>query len=525
MKILLLIIPIIFIYSHLNAQQIPTVGQNGETDDIGITVIAAGTQFKSIATATQWENGRIWLARTYSHFCELYTSDNQGLSFTLKKQFDWFEQVSDDDLDIQLVKDFNTDTWWVFVTGSIVYSDQSKGVLFSRVREDGNLSWTGILARPGTTGYSQYWSRITSDYMTNYFAQKDTANVYITATLDNQVNSSVKRSYQRMFKVENIFAPTPYYAGNCNNITAAYWFYNLNTPNSVNLRNDIYYTGSGGSDFKGVVTSSVYEGGSGNNKIYITRNEGNVENPSDIISDSIDLSDRVTAHKMSGYLNECYLSYLSGSNQNPKFLYSVNNGFETFQTFNIANTNASSLDVYVPDGQDGFRANFLWLTNNGQLYYRSGKPQVSGFWTASAFRMDGAGFAPGSLARVGNVNGSCFAIYSNQNNTTLYSVNGCSGNHVGVEPNEIPVQYSLSQNYPNPFNPNTSIKFEIPKSGFVKLAVYDILGKEVVTLVNEKRDAGVYLVDFNATGLSSGVYFYKLITEDFTDLKKMTLLK
>lgn len=89
----------------------------------------------------------------------------------------------------------------------------------------------------------------------------------------------------------------------------------------------------------------------------------------------------------------------------------------------------------------------------------------------------------------------------------------------------IPKDYSLSQNYPNPFNPVTNIRFQIPSAKFVKLAVYDMLGREVEVLINENKPAGSYLVSFDASELSSGIYFYKLITNDFSDVKKMVLIK
>ncbi|MCX6164548.1 MAG: T9SS type A sorting domain-containing protein, partial [Ignavibacteriae bacterium] len=89
----------------------------------------------------------------------------------------------------------------------------------------------------------------------------------------------------------------------------------------------------------------------------------------------------------------------------------------------------------------------------------------------------------------------------------------------------IPVEFNLSQNYPNPFNPVTKIKYSIPKAGLVKLSVYDILGKEVEVLVNEYRVPGNYIVDFEASKLFSGVYFYKLTSGDFSDTKKMMLIK
>ena len=96
--------------------------------------------------------------------------------------------------------------------------------------------------------------------------------------------------------------------------------------------------------------------------------------------------------------------------------------------------------------------------------------------------------------------------------------------------NEIPKEFRLYNNYPNPFNPITRIKFDIPKFSFVKLIVYDILGKENAMLVNEKLNAGSYEVDWpaptgNGSGYPSGVYFYKLESGDFSSIRKMILLK
>jgi hypothetical protein len=89
----------------------------------------------------------------------------------------------------------------------------------------------------------------------------------------------------------------------------------------------------------------------------------------------------------------------------------------------------------------------------------------------------------------------------------------------------IPSVFSLEQNYPNPFNPATTIKYQLPKAGFVTLRIYDILGREVASLVKENQNAGRYSVDFNASKLSSGVYIYELKSPDFTSCKKMMLTK
>jgi len=98
----------------------------------------------------------------------------------------------------------------------------------------------------------------------------------------------------------------------------------------------------------------------------------------------------------------------------------------------------------------------------------------------------------------------------------------------GTDVNEIssfPHQYSLSQNYPNPFNSLTIIKYQIPELSFVTLKVYDVLGSEVVTLVNEKKSVGSYEVEFNATELPSGVYLFRLQAGTYVETKKMVLMK
>lgn len=96
---------------------------------------------------------------------------------------------------------------------------------------------------------------------------------------------------------------------------------------------------------------------------------------------------------------------------------------------------------------------------------------------------------------------------------------------LAVNNQQVPVKFELGQNYPNPFNPITRIKYSVPKQSFVSIKIYDVLGREVKTLVNEMRTAGNYEVDFNASYLASGVYFYRMESGDFSDVKKFVLLK
>jgi hypothetical protein len=101
------------------------------------------------------------------------------------------------------------------------------------------------------------------------------------------------------------------------------------------------------------------------------------------------------------------------------------------------------------------------------------------------------------------------------------------GGPAGVETisNEIPTEYSLEQNYPNPFNPSTKIEYSLSEASFVQLKVYDVLGNEVATLVNEDQSAGTYRTDFIGADLTSGIYFYKLQAGSFIETKKMILMK
>ena len=101
-----------------------------------------------------------------------------------------------------------------------------------------------------------------------------------------------------------------------------------------------------------------------------------------------------------------------------------------------------------------------------------------------------------------------------------------SGTFVDVQrPEKVLFKYRLSQNYPNPFNPSTTISYSIPQRNFVQLIVYDILGREVSSLVNKEQAAGNYKVEFNASYLSSGVYFYRLQSGGFSETKKLILLQ
>jgi hypothetical protein len=133
-------------------------------------------------------------------------------------------------------------------------------------------------------------------------------------------------------------------------------------------------------------------------------------------------------------------------------------------------------------------------------------------------------FASGFLNPSGNQNGEAFGIFfALADGTVGQFPEGVAS--VENNPGVTPSNYSLDQNYPNPFNPSTTINFTIPNSDFVTLKVYNILGSEVATLVNDNLSAGSYKFNFDALNLASGVYLYELKAGNFREIKKMNLLK
>ncbi|MCX6165047.1 MAG: T9SS type A sorting domain-containing protein [Ignavibacteriae bacterium] len=133
-------------------------------------------------------------------------------------------------------------------------------------------------------------------------------------------------------------------------------------------------------------------------------------------------------------------------------------------------------------------------------------------------------YASQLIAR-GSSNLNSVTLLKNLANVAWSVYNG--GFSVGIQKtsSNVPTEFALFQNYPNPFNPSTSIKYQVESIRHIKLVVYDILGKEIATLVNEKQSPGTYEVTFDGSKLTSGIYFYRFVTDGFSETKKMVLLK
>ena len=134
-----------------------------------------------------------------------------------------------------------------------------------------------------------------------------------------------------------------------------------------------------------------------------------------------------------------------------------------------------------------------------------------------------------STHQLSSTMGECLVGFSNNSSTKSYKGFWYTYNEsltTNIEDQlSIPTEYKLEQNYPNPFNPSTTIKFSLPENSMVTLKVYNIVGEEVATLINEERDSGWYEQSFDASKLASGIYIYRLSASSKVFSKKMMLVK
>jgi hypothetical protein len=176
--------------------------------------------------------------------------------------------------------------------------------------------------------------------------------------------------------------------------------------------------------------------------------------------------------------------------------------FRIYRTFGKL-YNTYQLIAELPAESRSFIDSVLLLANTPYYYY---------FTCVGAYQPGGPATPPGRL--------ESSRFYTQTYDPVVVSI----GTSVDDGGNSV-LTYSLSQNYPNPFNPNTIIEYSIPETGYIKLKVYDILGNEVITLVNEEKTPGNYSVEWNASSLASGVYVYRLQAGSYMQTRKMILMK
>lgn len=230
-----------------------------------------------------------------------------------------------------------------------------------------------------------------------------------------------------------------------------------------------------------------------------------------------------------GIMAEKYVKIISGKTLEPLLRVNADTLSWAFQTIaGIGDMNNDGINDFALGLQD--RGNEY----SGMLSLYKGKTALD---TLPDYQVSGTtqnGYLACSIAGLGNVNaGGSGEIAVGQNDASgtigpghvnIYSFNSPDGVKE-THDSKILMNYKLYQNFPNPFNPSTTISYQVPKKSFVTLKIYDPLGREITTLVNKEQINGVYSIKFDGIGLPSGIYFCRIQSGNFTDTRKIVLLK
>jgi hypothetical protein len=502
-------------------------------------IFNSSTTVKALATFTEQigtNAGRIWVVYAFSantsspDSLRVLYSDNGGTNYSLYANI-WLggtDKVNFDDLDIEIIENTSGNKYLWGVYG--LRSSGGSGNWFTGGFNLNISSFAGslwALSWPGSSSNNRYYGiRITSDNV----VWPGSAWMYIACSYDSTYGSGSHYNSQRYARIISPYtssSPTfTYMPGNF------WWQYSGSTIQRI-LYTDIAFFRNNGIDSLIVSFSGIPD----STKVFFAKADGNGNPP---VTGHFQAGSDASAYKFYARLSSngnsngsviCVFNQVISGNRNVKYFRSSNYGDFSSPAQSIlwgssVNTN------YQPDIVGRRNANihyfaFNTIATTDSVHLVS---VTSAGGTTHIFKMNSASLLSGTQGTKPGfrfVSGdSCYALYSESGPVNVWSTAGCTGAFTGVgNQSSLPNDYALKQNYPNPFNPSTTIEYSIPKNGLVKLVVYDILGKEVATLVNDVKIAGNYLIDFNASNLTSGIYFYKISSGEFSSVKKMLLIK
>lgn len=505
------------------------------SDGDGVSIIASNAYW-AIATQTSNRSNCIFAAvseyvSATSDQIKIYVSYNNGITWVQKGQFSSFSpgvRLYNEELDIEPVI-YGNDTL-VYCVAGYVYNN-NRYTLISKF----NIGTGAEYSQPfslssGTT--KNYNPRITSD--NTYYGSNP--YVYITVANDSAVSGG-HNIKQRFCMITSPFLST-FTQSHRNLSSGSFYWIGTSTSSSAYLYQDIGYYYNPNDNTNNLYTACIFPGTTSAyyniytawTKDYNATNAGNI-----VISESNPTSRVKIAFNGGANLNGT-ITYLRNYTTNPLGDVDV----RTQNTTTGGTTTPSWIGSYAEFTSDtatscdiqavklaANKFKYAYSVKGGRCYYLSSNG-VNVFSSRQLVNNFPAGEGYGRIRAGYRITGSdsCLAVWSGNTGGGMYSTYGCTDFTAVVQNNtEVPSAYILKQNYPNPFNPVTNIKFAIPQASFVKLAIYDITGKEVAKLVNENMTAGSYTVDYNASDLATGVYLYRIDTDGFTDVKKMMLIK
>lgn len=422
--------------------------------------------------------------------CLMLTLFISCILFPFNTKSQWTQQVSNSFFDLYAVHFIDENTGLIGsaspgynlpnIIGGEIIRTTNGGSNWQRVLLDSNLRVKSFYFLDQNTGYVIGGSFVTRGYL---YKTTDAGNTwqdilnsfqfphFYNMFFGNQLTGFIS-SFNGVFKTTN---------------SGVNWFSSLNindlTTSDFSFKKIYFFD----------VNTGIFFSDSG--KIYKTNNGGS--------SWDVQFVEPDIAFRDVGFINNStgFAVGLHG-----KAIKTTNQG-TSWQTVNFGTTN-SFYNIKFVNGLVGYltkKAGVLKTTDAGNAWFEV-LQEVNDTLLSAYFLNPEVGYVAGTKGKVFK--------------TTTGGVIGI--NQISTE---VPGEFNLEQNYPNPFNPTTNIKFAIPKLSSVKLAVYDLLGREVESLVNQQLTPGTYEVNWNAAKFSSGIYMYRLVTNDFSMVKKISLVK
>jgi len=463
-------------------------------------------------------------------------STNNGLSFELIYSFTMPGNFhyAPNSLDMEVIS--KGDSSFAFI--GISYSlggNYSSGIL--RVRQDGNLASFAIIQ--GNAVNKFYNTRITSDnakYTSGTY-------IYVSATLDSTIAGN-RRVKSKLYRISEPYAPSlKLYSCYQDNSAGQYGYYiGSIAPANAEFESDIACVNTPG-DSDLVYTVTVVRGVPGvfndGTSLYFTKNKSLAATAPSLFVQSeigsyLKKSPRIAS---TGYMNSSLVVltrrlYQDGD-WDPYSFYcrDINAPTPNFTGTFVSTATDTTVAVAITAK---YRSNGTYLMGycNRTFQGYSGDVFIRPFNSGNF----GENIQINNITAAGQVgpdvcfrnvnNDSCMAVWAGYDGFRDYVTGGCSGAFIGINNQSAVIDnFVLEQNYPNPFNPSTYIKFNLFKSGYVTLKVYDVLGNEVQNLLSENKPAGSYSVKFDGSSLASGVYYYKMESGKYSDTKRMILVK
>lgn len=399
----------------------------------------------------------------------------------------------------------------VYQTGITWYQPQYYDIVTVKYNQAGNIVWSKTYTSNGQA--SDYGKKIILDH---------SGNIYVSGFADSEIaiikyNPSGDKIWDRRINMNASYDElfSSHIAADANdNLLICGTVYNVST------RSDIFtakYDSSGNQLWSNLWNganndSDVVSGDAIGDEAMAIDNSGNVFVAGTSINPSVSFGDNVVTLKYnsSGILQWSHIYDGPASDWDRPYSIKVGNSGSVY----ICGETVEAMTSLVPLDYLTFK-----LSGSGQLQWVKTFDGVGNFFDKAAAMIINDRedvFVTGISSQDGEIfggNRDIVTIKYVQNSTSV------------ISGNEIISGYRLEQNYPNPFNPETKIRFSLPSKNFIKLKIYNSLGKEIQTLVNEELIAGEYEYKWNASGLQSGVYFYKLVTGNFSETKTMILLK